>query len=226
MSTPSPLTDLDLAIDAFAAGRLVVIVDDEDRENEGDLVIAGDFATAAAINFMIVEGRGLVCLAMDAPLVDRLGLPMMVPDADNSSGYGTGFTVSVEAARGVTTGISASDRATTIATLVDPASTRADLAVPGHVFPLRARPGGTLERRGQTEASVDLAKLAGLTPAGVICEILRPDGEMMRLAELEGFCARHGLPLVSVEQIAARRRALADRTPGAARADASAAVAA
>ena len=207
MSRPSPLTDLAVAIDAFAAGRTVVIVDDEDRENEGDLVVAGDFATPEAINFMIREGCGLVCLAMDAPLVDRLGLPMMVPDADNSSGYGTGFTVSVEAARGVTTGISARDRARTIAALVDPASTRADLAMPGHVFPLRARPGGTLERRGQTEASVDLAKLAGLTPAGVICEILRPDGEMMRLAELTGFCRRHGLPLISVEQIAAHRRA-------------------
>ena len=216
MSTSSPLTDLAVAIDAFAAGRLVVIVDDEDRENEGDLVVAGDFATPAAINFMITEGRGLVCLAMDAPLIDRLALPMMVPDADNSSGYGTGFTVSVEAARGVTTGISASDRATTIATLVDPASTRADIAMPGHVFPLRARPGGTLERRGQTEASVDLAKLAGLTGAGVICEILRPDGEMMRLAELEGYCARHDLPLISVEQIAAHRRALAVAAPGAA----------
>ena len=226
MSTRSPLTDLRVAIDAFAAGRTVVIVDDEDRENEGDLVVAGDFATPEAINFMIREGCGLVCLAMDAPLVDRLKLPMMVPDADNSSGYGTGFTVSVEAARGVTTGISASDRATTIATLVDPASTRADLAVPGHVFPLRARPGGTLERRGQTEASVDLAKLAGLTPAGVICEILRPDGEMMRLAELEGFCARHGLPLVSVEQIAARRRELGGAVPHATRRGGSAAVAA
>ena len=205
--SPSPLSDLSEAIDAFAAGRTVVIVDDEDRENEGDLVVAGQFATREAINFMIVEGRGLVCLSMDAPLVDRLHLPMMVPDADNSSGYGTGFTVSVEAAREVTTGISASDRAETIRVLTDPASTRADLAMPGHVFPLRARPGGVLERRGQTEASVDLAKLAGLTPTAVICEILRPDGEMMRLPEIVGFAARHGLPVISVEQLAAHRRA-------------------
>ena len=206
--SPSPLADLSEAIDAFRAGRTVVIVDDEDRENEGDLVVAGQFATREAINFMIVEGRGLVCLSMDAPLVDRLQLPMMVPDADNSSGYGTGFTVSVEAARGVTTGISASDRAETIRVLTDPASTRADLAVPGHVFPLRARPGGVLERRGQTEASVDLAKLANLTPTAVICEILRPDGEMMRLPEIVTFAAQHGLPVISVEQLAVHRRAM------------------
>ena len=204
----SPLSDLSDAIAAFAAGRTVVIVDDEDRENEGDLVVAGQFATPAAINFMITEGRGLVCLSMDAPLVDRFELPMMVPDADNSSGYGTGFTVSVEAARGVTTGISASDRAETIRVLSDPGSARADLAVPGHVFPLRARPGGVLERRGQTEASVDLAKLAGLMPTAVICEILRSDGEMMRLPEIVEFAAHHELAVISVEQLAVHRRAM------------------
>ena len=200
------LADLDVAIGAFAAGGMVIIVDDEDRENEGDLVIAGEFASASAINFMITEGRGLVCLALEPATLDRLELPMMVPDAANSSGYGTGFTVSVEAARNVTTGISAADRAETIRVLCDPASTRADLAVPGHVFPLRARPGGVLERRGQTEASVDLARLAGLVPAGVICEILRADGEMMRLPELVEFARAHALPIVSVEQLAAHRR--------------------
>ncbi len=205
-TSSSTLTELGTAIRAFASGRMVIIVDDEDRENEGDLVIAGEFATASAINFMIREGRGLVCLAMAPAMLDRLELPMMVPDAQNSSGYGTGFTVSVEAARNVTTGISASDRAETIRVLCDPASTRADLAVPGHVFPLRARPGGVLERRGQTEASVDLARLAGLRPAGVICEILRADGEMMRLAELVDFARTHDLPIVSVEQLAEHRR--------------------
>jgi 3,4-dihydroxy 2-butanone 4-phosphate synthase/GTP cyclohydrolase II len=202
----SVLTPLDQAIDAFARGTQVIIIDDEDRENEGDLVVAADFATSEAINFMTVHGRGLVCLAMQGSLIDRLQIPMMVPTAHNRSGFGTGFTVSVEAVRGVSTGISAPDRAETVRVLIDPTSTADDIAMPGHMFPLRAKDGGVLERRGQTEASVDMARLAGLTPAGVICEVMREDGEMMRLAELLEFAQRHHLPVVSVEQIAQWRR--------------------
>lgn len=198
----SVLTPLDRAIDVFSRGGQVIIVDDEDRENEGDLVVAADFANTEAINFMTVHGRGLVCLAMQSALIDRLQVPMMVPSVQNRSGFGTGFTVSVEAANGVTTGISAADRAETVRVLIDPASTPTDIAMPGHMFPLRAKEGGVLERRGQTEASVDLAKLAGLTPAGVICEVMREDGEMMRLAELLEFAKVHDLPVISVEQIA------------------------
>lgn len=203
----SVLTPLPEAIAAFASGQQIIIVDDEDRENEGDLVIAADFADAAQINFMTVHGRGLVCLAMQASLIDRLQIPMMVPSLQNRSGFGTGFTVSVEAAQGVTTGISASDRAATIRTLIAPDATPADIATPGHMFPLRARDGGVLERRGQTEASVDMAKLAGLTPAAAICEVMREDGEMMRLPELLQFAERHGIAVISVEQIAAWRSA-------------------
>jgi len=203
----SVLDTIPAAIAAFAAGRQVIIVDDEDRENEGDLVVAADFADAAQINFMTVHGRGLVCLAMQSALIDRLQIPMMVPALQNRSGFGTGFTVSVEAVHGVSTGISASDRAQTIRTLIAADSTPDDIATPGHMFPLRARDGGVLERRGQTEASVDLAKLSGLTPAAVICEVMREDGEMMRLDELLQFARRHDLPVISVEQIAAWRRA-------------------
>ena len=209
----SRLTPLPQAIAAFAAGRQVIIVDDEDRENEGDLVVAADFADATQINFMTVHGRGLVCLAMQAALLDRLQIPMMVPALYNRSGFGTGFTVSVEAAEGVSTGISASDRAQTIRTLIAPDSTPDDIATPGHMFPLRARDGGVLERRGQTEASVDLAKLAGLTPAAVICEVMREDGEMMRLDELLQFADVHDLAVISVEQIAAWRRAAGHVVP-------------
>ncbi len=184
----------------------MIIVDDEDRENEGDLVVAADFASSEAINFMTVHGRGLVCLAMQGTLIDRLQIPMMVPTAQNRSGFGTGFTISVEAARGVSTGISAPDRAETVRVLIDPASTADDIAMPGHMFPLRAKDGGVLERRGQTEASVDMARLAGLTPAAVICEVMREDGEMMRLPELLKFAQQHELPVISVEQIAQWRR--------------------
>lgn len=204
--TDSVLTPMDQAIAAFARGGQVIIVDDEDRENEGDLVVAADFATSDAINFMTVYGRGLVCVAMQGAMIDRLNLPMMVPTGQNRSGFGTGFTVSVEAARGVSTGISAPDRAETVRVLIDPASTAADIAMPGHMFPLRARDGGVLERRGQTEASVDMSRLAGLTPAGVICEVMREDGEMMRLPELIEFAKTHDLPIISVEQIAQWRR--------------------
>jgi len=210
----SGLASIDAAVAAFGAGGMVIIVDDEDRENEGDLVIAAEHATAEAINFMATHGRGLVCLAMRAAMLDRLGIPMMVPDLQNTSGFGTGFTVSVEAAAGVSTGISAADRARTIATLIDPTSTPTDIAMPGHVFPLRARDGGVLERRGQTEASVDLAQLAGLAPAGVICEVMREDGEMMRLIELLAFAGVHDLPVISVEQLAAYRLEKGERPIG------------
>jgi 3,4-dihydroxy-2-butanone 4-phosphate synthase len=193
------------AIEDFRAGRMVIIVDDEDRENEGDLALAAQHVTPQAINFMATHGRGLICVAMTGAMLDRLGLPLMVPSAQNRSGFGTGFTVSVEARRGVTTGISAHDRAHTIRTLIDPRSTGDDLATPGHMFPLRARDGGVLERRGQTEASVDLARVAGLTPAGVICEILAADGSMERLPGLIEFGRRHGLRIVTVEAIAQYR---------------------
>jgi len=206
------LASMAVAIAACKAGKMVIIVDDEDRENEGDLVLAADHVTPDAINFMVTHGRGLVCLAMRAAMLDRLKIPMMVPDAQNSSGFGTGFTLSVEAASGVSTGISTADRAHTIKTLIDPSSTPTDIATPGHIFPLRARDGGVLERRGQTEASVDLAEMAGLTPAGVICEVLREDGEMMRLDELLQFASKHDLCVISVEQMAQYRQTLASET--------------
>jgi riboflavin synthase alpha subunit len=212
-SPPTGLTSVREAIAEIAAGRFVVVVDDEDRENEGDLVMAAEFVTPEAVNFCAKEGRGLVCCAMHPGLLDRFGLPLMVAEAENRSGFGTAFTVSVEAAAGVATGISAHDRARTIRTLIDPAATRADVVTPGHVFPLRARAGGVLERSGHTEASVDLAALAGLVPAAMICEVLNDDGTMARLPDLEAFALRHGLRMVSVSGIAAFRRAI--ETPSA-----------
>lgn len=196
------------ALAALKTGEFLIVVDDEDRENEGDLVIAADFVTPAAVNFCAREGRGLICCAMAGRLIDRFALPLMVPEAENRSGFGTAFTVSVEAAQGVTTGISAFDRAHTIRTLIDPRSTRADIVTPGHVFPLRARDGGVLERGGQTEAGVDLARLAGLTPAAMICEVMNDDGTMARLPDLEIFARRFGLKIVSVKSIADYRRAI------------------
>ncbi len=201
-----PLAAIEEAIGELQAGRFVIVVDDEDRENEGDLVMAAEFATPAAINFMAREGRGLICLAMMGERLDELSIPLMVPPARNGAGFGTAFTVSVEARDGVTTGISAHDRARTIAVLIDPASRPDDLVMPGHVFPLRARDGGVLERAGQTEAGVDLARLAGLTPAAAICEIMAEDGTMARRPQLEAFAARHGLRLVSVADLIAYRR--------------------
>ena len=195
------------AIAAYKTGEIVIIVDDEDRENEGDLTIAADFVTPAMVNFFAKEGRGLICCAMAPALVDKFGLRQMVPPADNQSGFGTPFTVSVEAARGVTTGISAHDRAHTIRTLIDPESTSADIVAPGHTFPLRARENGVLERDGQTEASVDLAKLAGLTPAAMICEVMNDDGTMARLPDLETFAEKHGMKIITVKAIADYRRA-------------------
>jgi len=201
-----PRTTIAAALAALQAGRFIIVVDDEDRENEGDLVIAADFATPAALNFMAREGRGLICVALTGARLDRLGLPLMVPTARNGSGFGTAFTLSVEARQGVTTGISAHDRARTIAALIDPVSGPDDLVSPGHTFPLRARDGGVLERGGQTEAAVDLARLAGLTPAGVICEIMAEDGTMARRPALEAFADRHDVPLVSVADLQDYRR--------------------
>jgi 3,4-dihydroxy 2-butanone 4-phosphate synthase/GTP cyclohydrolase II len=199
------LTTIEAAIADLQAGKFVIIVDDEDRENEGDLVIAAEFATPEAINFMAREGRGLICLALDEKIVDRLKLPLMVPPTQNRSGFGTNFTLSVEARRGVTTGISAYDRAQTVAVLIDPTSTPDDIVSPGHMFPLRAQAGGVLARRGQTEAGVDLARLAGLRPAAVICEVMSEDGTMARLPELQQFAARHDLKIISVEALAQYR---------------------
>lgn len=195
------------ALAAMKTGAFLIVVDDEDRENEGDLVIAADFVTPAAVNFCAREGRGLICCAMAGRLIDRFNLPLMVPESENRSGFGTAFTVSVEAAQGVTTGISAFDRAHTIRTLIDPKASRADIVTPGHVFPLRARDGGVLERGGQTEASVDLARLAGLTPAAMICEVMNDDGSMARLPDLEVFARRFGIKIVTVKTIADYRRA-------------------
>ncbi|MFK8084132.1 MAG: 3,4-dihydroxy-2-butanone-4-phosphate synthase [Granulosicoccus sp.] len=199
--TESVLSSVEQALEAYGRGQMVIVVDDEDRENEGDLVLAADFVTPEAINFMVTHGRGLVCLAMRGELLDRLQIPMMVPQAQNRSGFGTGFTLSVEAVHGVSTGISAEDRAVTIKTLINPDTTPNDIAMPGHIFPLRARDGGVLERRGQTEASVDISALAGLTPAGVICEVMHEDGTMMRLQDLVTFGHQHELPIISVEQL-------------------------
>ncbi|MFN3615152.1 MAG: 3,4-dihydroxy-2-butanone-4-phosphate synthase [Rubrimonas sp.] len=185
-------------------GRMFILVDHEDRENEGDLVIAAQFATPDAINFMATHGRGLICLALPGDHIDRLGLPLMA--SANQSRHETAFTVSIEAREGVTTGISAHDRARTIAVAIDPRSTPQDLATPGHVFPLRARDGGVLVRAGHTEAAVDIPRLAGLAPAGVICEIMNDDGTMARLPDLVAFAQRHNLKIGTIADLIAHRR--------------------
>ncbi len=196
--------NIETAIRELKAGRMVVVVDDEDRENEGDLTMAAELVTPEAINFMATHGRGLICLAMTGERLDELDLPAMA--ADNTAPHGTAFTVSIDLiGHGVTTGISAHDRARTIQAAEDASSTPADFARPGHVFPLRARSGGVLERRGQTEAAVDLAGLAGLNPAGVICEILNDDGTMARVPDLIRFCKTHGLVMVTVSDLARYR---------------------
>jgi 3,4-dihydroxy 2-butanone 4-phosphate synthase / GTP cyclohydrolase II len=198
--TPEPpFTDVPGALADIRAGRMVVVVDDEDRENEGDLTLAADFVTPEAINFMARYGRGLICLTLTEERADHLRLFPM--SQHNSSRFGTAFTETIEAREGVTTGISAADRAHTIRTAISSQTTSADLARPGHVFPLRARRGGVLVRAGQTEASVDLARLAGLTPAGVICEIMRDDGEMARIPDLVPFCREHGLKILTVAEL-------------------------
>jgi 3,4-dihydroxy 2-butanone 4-phosphate synthase/GTP cyclohydrolase II len=191
------------AIEAVRSGQIVIVMDDEDRENEGDFTVAAEKVTPDIVNFMARHGRGLICLAMTGERLDQLHLPQMVDG--NQSKYGTAFTVSIEARRGVTTGISAADRATTVLTAINPDCGPGDIVRPGHIFPLRARPGGVLERAGQTEAAVDLARLAGLCPAGVICEILNEDGTMARGPELKNVAASHGLKIVTVADLIAFR---------------------
>ncbi|HEV8153314.1 MAG TPA: bifunctional 3,4-dihydroxy-2-butanone-4-phosphate synthase/GTP cyclohydrolase II [Solirubrobacteraceae bacterium] len=202
--TRSPFATIEEALEDIRAGRMVVVCDDEDRENEGDLTMAAQFATPDAINFMAKEGRGLICLALTPERCDELGLDLMA--AKNESPFETAFTVSIEAREGVTTGISAADRAHTIQVAIDPESAPRDLVQPGHVFPLKAKAGGVLERTGQTEAAVDLARLAGVNPAGVICEIMNDDGTMARIPDLVGYCGRHRLKMVTVADLIAYRR--------------------
>jgi 3,4-dihydroxy 2-butanone 4-phosphate synthase/GTP cyclohydrolase II len=192
------------AIDDIRRGRMVVVCDDENRENEGDLTMAAQFATPEAINFMAKEARGLICLALTSERCDQLGLDLMA--AKNESPFQTAFTISVEAREGVTTGISAADRARTIQVAVDPSSGPDDLVQPGHVFPLKSKEGGVLERAGQTEAAVDLARLAGVIPAGVICEVMNEDGTMARVPDLIPYCREHGLKMITVADLIAYRR--------------------
>ncbi|MDI6857261.1 MAG: bifunctional 3,4-dihydroxy-2-butanone-4-phosphate synthase/GTP cyclohydrolase II [Dehalococcoidia bacterium] len=199
----SDLASVEEAIEQYQKGRFVIIIDDQERENEGDLTLPAQFVDADAINFMARYGRGLICIAMTGERLDELRIPMMV--GRNDSRFGTGFTVSVEARHGVTTGISAADRAHTVRVLVDPHTCPDDLVMPGHMFPLRARDGGVLVRAGQTEASVDLCKIAGLYPAAVLCEIMNADGTMARLPNLKRFAARHKLAIVSVNQLISYR---------------------
>jgi 3,4-dihydroxy 2-butanone 4-phosphate synthase / GTP cyclohydrolase II len=199
-----PFATVEEALEQIRAGRMVVVCDDEDRENEGDLTMAAQFATPEAINFMAKEGRGLICLALTPERCEALGLDLMA--AKNESPFETAFTVSIEARDGVTTGISAADRARTVQVAIDPAAAPRDLVQPGHIFPLKAKAGGVLERTGQTEAAVDLARLAGLNPAGVICEVMNDDGTMARVPDLERYCARHGLKMITVADLIAYRR--------------------
>lgn len=200
------IIDVPEAIEIFRAGRPVVITDDADRENEGDVAIPAQFCDPDWINFMATHARGLICAPLDVARADRLNLPPMV--AENEASLGTAFTVSVEARHGVTTGISAADRARTVQVLADPASVATDLVRPGHIFPLRARDGGVLERGGQTEASVDLCRLADLESVAVICEVMKDDGTMARLPDLERFCERHDLRIVTIADLQAHRRAM------------------
>jgi 3,4-dihydroxy 2-butanone 4-phosphate synthase/GTP cyclohydrolase II len=203
-TTKSHFAGIEEALDDLRAGKMVVVCDDEDRENEGDLTIAAQFVTPEAINFMAKEGRGLICLALTPERCDELGLDLMA--AKNESAFRTAFTVSIEARTGVSTGISAADRARTIQVAIDPETSPRELVQPGHVFPLKARAGGVLERVGQTEAAVDLARLAGLIPAVVICEVMNDDGTMARVGDLEPFCARHRLKMITVADLVAYRR--------------------
>jgi 3,4-dihydroxy 2-butanone 4-phosphate synthase/GTP cyclohydrolase II len=198
-----PIAKIEAALEDIRNGKMVILVDDEDLENEGDLAMAAELVTPEAINFMAKEGRGLICLTLTEDRADYLDLPLMV--RDNTSSFGTAFTVSIEARKGVTTGISAADRAQTIRVAIADESTAADLARPGHIFPLRAKRGGVMVRTGQTEGSVDLARLAGLKPAGVICEIMNDDGTMSRMPELTIFAERHDLKIVTVADLVAYR---------------------
>ncbi|MEA2681747.1 MAG: 3,4-dihydroxy 2-butanone 4-phosphate synthase / cyclohydrolase [Chloroflexota bacterium] len=199
-----PVISIDQALEDFKAGRYLVVVDDEDRENEGDLVVAAEFVTPAAISFMATHARGLICTPMEGSRLDELQIEPMV--GRNTAPLGTAFTVSVEARHRVTTGISAEDRANTVKALIDPASKPVDFVKPGHTFPLRAREGGVLVRAGQTEAAVDLARLAGLYPAGVICEIMKDDGTMARMPDVLEFSSKHGVGIVTIKDLIAHRQ--------------------
>src|SRR5207253_2448244 len=199
MTSQPPFTDVPSAIEEIRSGRMIIVVDDEDRENEGDLTLAAEKVTPEAINFMAKYGRGLVCLALTEERLDHLRIGPMT--SENTSNYGTAFCEAIDARDGVTTGISAYDRARTIQVAIDPATRPSDLARPGHVFPLRARKGGVLVRAGQTEASVDLARLAGLVPAGIICEIMRDDGSIARIPDLIDFCGTHNLKMLTVAEL-------------------------
>ena len=202
--TRSPFAAIDEALEDIREGKMIVVCDDEDRENEGDLTMAAQFATPEAVNFMAKEGRGLICLSLTPERCEALGLDLMA--AKNESPFETPFTVSIEARVGVTTGISAHDRAHTIQVAIDADSSPRDLVQPGHIFPLKSKPGGVLERAGQTEAAVDLARLAGLNPAGVICEVMNDDGTMARVDDLVAYCARHALKMITVADLIAYRR--------------------
>ncbi|PID72382.1 MAG: bifunctional 3,4-dihydroxy-2-butanone-4-phosphate synthase/GTP cyclohydrolase II [Desulfobulbus propionicus] len=197
------VSSIEAVVEDIKAGKMVILVDDEDRENEGDLCMAAECVTPEAINFMAKHGRGLICLAMSPDIVEQLGLPMMV--SNNQSPYGTGFTISIEARTGVSTGISAADRARTIEAAVAPDATPADIISPGHIFPLRAKEGGVLVRTGQTEGSVDLARIAGMRQAGIICEIMNEDGTMARMPDLEVFAQEHDLKIATIADLVAYR---------------------
>jgi 3,4-dihydroxy 2-butanone 4-phosphate synthase/GTP cyclohydrolase II len=199
-----PFSPIEEIVEDIKAGKMVIVCDDEDRENEGDLTMAAELVTPEDINFMAAHGRGLICLPMAEEIIDRLEIPQMV--THNASRMGTAFTASIEAKDGISTGISAADRAHTCRVAVDEATGPEDLVMPGHVFPLRARPGGVLQRAGQTEAAVDLARLAGFKPAGVICEIMKEDGTMARVPDIETFSKEHGVKMVTVAQIIEYRR--------------------
>ena len=203
-SAVTPFASIEEVVEDIRNGKMVVVVDDPERENEGDLVVAAQFATSEAVNFMATHARGLICLCLTGERCEELGLPQMTHR--NEARLGTAFTVSVEAREGVTTGISAADRSHTIHVAIDPGSTAHDLVQPGHVFPLRARDGGVLVRAGQTEAAVDLARLAGLVPAGVVCEIMNEDGTMARVPDLVPYCERHGLRMITVADLIEYRR--------------------
>ena len=202
-SLSGAIAPIEEVIAAARAGEMFILVDHEDRENEGDLVIAAEYATAEMVNFMATHGRGLICLPMTAERIDRLGLPMMA--VNNSSRHETAFTISIEAREGVSTGISAADRALTIETAINEQNTEAHIATPGHVFPLKAKPGGVLERAGHTEAAVDIARLAGLNPSGVICEIMKEDGTMARLPDLVEFARQHNMKIGTISDLIAYR---------------------
>jgi 3,4-dihydroxy 2-butanone 4-phosphate synthase/GTP cyclohydrolase II len=202
--TNPPFSPIEEAIEDIRDGKMVVVCDAEDRENEGDLTMAAQFITPEAINFMATHGRGLICLALTGQRCDELGLDLMA--AKNESPFQTAFTVSIEAREGITTGISAHDRAHTVQVAIDPSSRPRDLVQPGHIFPLKAKDGGVLERTGQTEAAIDLARLAGLNPSGVICEVMNDDGTMARVPDLERYCVKHDLKMVTVSDLIAYRR--------------------